>query len=118
MRTARMGIVTCAVALGLLACAQVPPPERSPANPSPENPTPANPTPAKPSPAMCDLAKVEKGLYCDECKVILQGNMVLDGRFCRECHFDVAPESRTAARNIRVCVKTYYTEATESGNDG
>jgi len=100
MRTAGLCIVAFALALALLACAQVPPP------------------PPKPAPAICDLAKVEKGLYCDSCKVILQGEMVLDGRFCRECHLDVPLESRTAARGIRLCVKTYYTEATESGNDG
>lgn len=109
MRTAGLCIVASAQALAFLACAQVQPP-----SPPPSPPTPPPVTARE----VCDLAKVEKGLYCDTCKVMLQGDMVLDGRFCRECHMDVPLESRTAARSIRVCVKTYYTEATESGNDG
>lgn len=57
--------------------------------------TAAPKTAAKP----CDLAKVEKGLYCDACKAILATADLKEG-MCAKCG--------AAPRDCEVCVKTCY----------
>lgn len=58
----------------------------------------------------CDLKKVENGLYCDECKKILEPDDIADQEYCKKCKDEAeeAGKEATKARKVKVCVKEFF----------
>ena len=58
---------------------------------------------------VCDMKKVEDGVFCDTCKKVLLPAEVVDREFCKVCNGDKKGEERTKGRKVKVCSRTYYT---------
>jgi len=67
---------------------------------------------------VCDLKKVEEGLYCEACRKVLEPAELLEKVYCKKCSEGKKGADRVKAVRALVCAKTYYTEDFGTGKDG